>query len=411
MNGRAPDKMDAHVPLDAGELLEFMSRRRSCKKFRNEQIPRETLLEIASAASFAPSQNKNIKIVIVDDPELIRRIDCAAMKTVRRWYGLLFSVKPLTKFYMLFSSSLSVIKAKMERDLFLKKRIVKENAACLFVLVGDARVPVTEPSAQYLLANMILCAEALGVGTCLMDSVKLSVNQNAKLKRELGIPRRWKALGVMAAGYSGENVVNIPRESKAAESCSLEAPVLPAIMVMKAAPASFPEFTEPLERVVVRAEGRHHRVQVCFKLLCEPKHLGDILLRHTLEHLAHQAFGRAGGLLGHRTPRVRQANVHNALVLLVRLSADEPHLLQADEYFRQRRRPHVHLFSQVALDDAVILHDQAQQPVLPPVMPVVVQLTVGNAELQAPQAVQFRVKFYGILACHDDHSKFILLGS
>jgi hypothetical protein len=44
-----------------------------------------------------------------------------------------------------------------------------------------------------------------------MDSVKLSVNQNAKLKRELGIPRRWKALGVMAAGYSGENVVNIPR--------------------------------------------------------------------------------------------------------------------------------------------------------------------------------------------------------
>jgi nitroreductase len=211
MNGRAPDKMDAHVPLDAGELLEFMSRRRSCKKFRNEQIPRETLLEIASAASFAPSQNKNIKIVIVDDPELIRRIDCAAMKTVRRWYGLLFSVKPLTKFYMLFSSSLSVIKAKMERDLFLKKRIVKENAACLFVLVGDARVPVTEPSAQYLLANMILCAEALGVGTCLMDSVKLSVNQNAKLKRELGIPRRWKALGVMAAGYSGENVVNIPR--------------------------------------------------------------------------------------------------------------------------------------------------------------------------------------------------------
>lgn len=211
MNGAQPDRLEGPSPVGHAELRELLRRRRSCKKFRAAKVPRDILLDIAGAASFAPNQNKNIEIVIVDDAAAVAAIDMASMKSVLRWYRLLFSVKPLAWFFGLFSRSLKVLRRKMELDLFERRCIVKENAACLFLTIGDARVPVTEESAQYLLGTMAVCAESLGVGSCLMDSVKHSINQCKKLKRELGIPKGWKVLGVLAAGYSGEHVVNIPR--------------------------------------------------------------------------------------------------------------------------------------------------------------------------------------------------------
>lgn len=44
-----------------------------------------------------------------------------------------------------------------------------------------------------------------------MDSLKLTINNNKKIKNKLGIKKTDKALGVLALGYSNEKIVNIPQ--------------------------------------------------------------------------------------------------------------------------------------------------------------------------------------------------------
>ncbi|HEX3048917.1 MAG TPA: nitroreductase family protein [Bacillota bacterium] len=210
MNGQGPEKITAPLHIEREDLKELLRRRRSCKKFKDVKIPREILADMASVAAYAPNQNKNIEIIIVDDPELIAAIDTESLKLTRRFYKALFSVKFLTGFYQLFSKSLKVIRMKMERSLHTQKTVVKENTNAMFITIGDPKVAVTAESAPYLLANIIVYTEALGLSSCLMDALKLSINFSKGLKRRLGIPKGYKVFGVLLVGYSNEKIVNIP---------------------------------------------------------------------------------------------------------------------------------------------------------------------------------------------------------
>jgi len=102
-----------------------------------------------------------------------------------------------------------VIRRKMELDLTIRGRVVKPGTPALILLEGSRRVPVTESSAHYMLANMILKAEVLGLGSCLMDSLLLTFRTSRRLRKTLGI--REDVLGVLSLGYPGEKILNIPR--------------------------------------------------------------------------------------------------------------------------------------------------------------------------------------------------------
>ena len=59
-----------------------------------------------------------------------------------------------------------------------------------------------------MLAIMMIMAESLGVGSCCMDSIQLSLNSNIS-KKHFRI--KEDVLGVLSLGYSNEQVINIPR--------------------------------------------------------------------------------------------------------------------------------------------------------------------------------------------------------
>jgi Indolepyruvate ferredoxin oxidoreductase, alpha and beta subunits len=209
MNNVKPLKMEDTVPVSPESLEKLLARRRSVKKFQNKQVPDDILRKIAQMAKYAPNQNKNIDIVIVNDPEILTLADAQAIRFVRGLYRWLFS-GPIGRLIRL-NQSARTIRKKMEYDLFQNRHIVKENTNALFLATGNSGVPVTEESAQYLLGTMTIYAYALGVGTCLMDSLKMSINRSRHIKKEIGIPQNSKVLGVLAAGYSNENFINIPQ--------------------------------------------------------------------------------------------------------------------------------------------------------------------------------------------------------
>ena len=206
-----------------GEIIALFEKRRSIKHFKDKPVPKSVIKEILSVAKYAPNQNKNISILVIDDRKLINEIDSYALRQVNKIHKLLFSFKPIIGFVKLFSKNMDIIKRKMEYDLFEKKHIVKENTQVIIILTGNKKVPVTDHSAQYILATMIYMAESLEVGNCLMDSLLYALNTSKGFRQKLSI--KDNVLGVLSLGYSNENVMNIPRGYEVDVSWNPEAKV------------------------------------------------------------------------------------------------------------------------------------------------------------------------------------------
>lgn len=209
-NGLKPIGIDKTFKLPADDFMYLLRRRRTIRHFTTERIPKEVLERIVSAGQYAPTNNKKIEAIVIDDPVLIQLIDNEAMMHIRKLYRILFGSRLLSWFFQLFSDTLPVIKRKMERDLRERGQIVKDNTQALILMLGNKRVPVTESSAQYYLSNMLLFCEVSGLGSCLMDSLKIVINSSKLTREKLHIPKGLKILGVLAVGYPEEKIMNIP---------------------------------------------------------------------------------------------------------------------------------------------------------------------------------------------------------
>jgi nitroreductase len=209
VNGHNPERISETSICSPAELRSLFERRRSIKHFIDKRVPREILQEIVSIAGYAPNQNKNISVHVVDDANLLQAIDDSAVSFVKALYRFLFVFNPAAPLLMIVSREFKTIKRKMEYDLVTREKVMKDNTQALIILTGRKSVPVTESSAHYMLASVMYMAETSGIGTCLMDSFVLSLNANPGIRKVLGI--RHSVLGVLALGYSSEQILNIPR--------------------------------------------------------------------------------------------------------------------------------------------------------------------------------------------------------
>lgn len=210
-NGIAPERINTPLPVPPEAFMELLRRRRSIKHFKDKEVPKETLKMLVEAAQYAPTMNKGIELIVIDDQNVISDLNSYALGQVKRMYTLLFGSRLLYRFFSLFAQTLPIIKRKMERDLIKRKSILKDNTQALIIVIGDTSVPVTASSGQYYLANMLLYAETLGLGSCLMDSMKIAINGSGKARELLCIPKGFKVLGVLSMGYPAERILNIPR--------------------------------------------------------------------------------------------------------------------------------------------------------------------------------------------------------
>lgn len=74
------------------DLIEGIKGRRSVRKFRDEKIPRETIVEIVEAARFAPSWKNTqiVRYIVVDNREKI-----AALASSKCTYGFDFNIRTI----------------------------------------------------------------------------------------------------------------------------------------------------------------------------------------------------------------------------------------------------------------------------------------------------------------------------
>jgi nitroreductase len=88
----------------------------------------------------------------------------------------------------------------MEGDLARGRTYDTLPAAVVFI-AGDRRIGLSEASAQYALYNMILYAQARGIGSRLKGTGPIMLDRSKAAKRLLGLRRKEHILGTLELGY------------------------------------------------------------------------------------------------------------------------------------------------------------------------------------------------------------------
>lgn len=153
--------------MSAEDLLKVIYRRRSIRRYERRPIPDETLRLILEAGRLAPSARNRQPwyFVVVRRPELKRKL--------------------------IFSSWNSFM----------------EDASAVIVGCGDSREKWAVVDVSIALQNMVIAAEALGLGSCWIGHF---VEED--VKKALRIPDHLRVVAMITLGYPAEKPEPPPKK-------------------------------------------------------------------------------------------------------------------------------------------------------------------------------------------------------
>lgn len=161
------------------DAIELLTERRSVRKYRDEQVPREVMTEIVSLSRFAPSWS-NFQIArynLIDNKELIREIAENCVK------GFVYNLKTLTR-----ANGIVVLSYVTGESGSLKGKVEGEQTT------DGASWECFD--AGLACQQFCLAAYAKGVATCI-----LGVIDNEAIARRIGLPDNEKVAAIIVYGY------------------------------------------------------------------------------------------------------------------------------------------------------------------------------------------------------------------
>ncbi len=166
------------------DFLELVKSRESTRRYRTDTIPRDVIDRCLEAARLAPSacNSQPWSFVVVDDPKLKEEF-------VNKVFSGTHSMNT-------FAKSAPVIIA-----------VIREKESYTSKLGGFFRgVKFSLMDIGIAVANFILQAQALGVGSCILGWFN-----EKEAKRILNIPRSKKIDILISLGYPGPSDIESPR--------------------------------------------------------------------------------------------------------------------------------------------------------------------------------------------------------
>jgi NAD-dependent dihydropyrimidine dehydrogenase PreA subunit/nitroreductase len=201
------------VPYDARrlpapqQLDELFKERRTIRFFKPDKIDRALLREIVSYGIYAPTNNYNLRAIVVDDSEVIAALDRMCTDFAARIYKLVYKPRIVFNLLSRLTSSLKATdKVKLEH-VIARGYTLRQPPAIVFI-VGDKWIAHSEASAQYALYNVMLYAQTKGIGSCLWGGGKLFLDRSRPAREHLGLSPREHILGIVVLGYRAVQFVN-----------------------------------------------------------------------------------------------------------------------------------------------------------------------------------------------------------
>lgn len=192
----------------AKQMAELFKQRRTVRNFKDKPIPRPLIAEIVSFGIYAPTNNYELRAIVVDDRALIEALDQTIMRFTSWFYNLLYRWRPVYTLLRTFTRLVDEKgRVKIERGLARGRSFEVAPAAIVFI-VGDRRILFSEASAQYALYNIILYAQAKGIGSRIKAAGPMALDRSRRARRWLGLQKREHILATLELGYPAVKFAN-----------------------------------------------------------------------------------------------------------------------------------------------------------------------------------------------------------
>ena len=196
--------------------LDFIYNRKSIRKFKNDEVPREDIVKILDAAIHAPSpkNQQTWHFVVIQNAELINKIsdivtknhtNLAEMAKEEKQRRLMMNLLP---YYTCFKNAPVLVVVYSKEYYMVEETILKDNNASEEVL-NELRFP--NSAAQGIGAaveNFLLVATELGYGTCYMTGPthsKVEIEELINFEKD-----NYKLMAMISLGVAEEDTPNSP---------------------------------------------------------------------------------------------------------------------------------------------------------------------------------------------------------
>jgi nitroreductase/NAD-dependent dihydropyrimidine dehydrogenase PreA subunit len=200
-----PVKEDYPMP---DNLLTFFRARRSIRIYKAETVAREKIEKIIQAGRFAPTggNRQNLEYVVISAPEKITEVRDMTMEILKDQADGVTQL--IAGKHTAERSILREQYCKTWQDLY---RLSKEGVDKLFyhapVIIVSHFAALGEASefvdAGLASMQMVLMAEALGLGTCFIGFLAMAAENSPALKAAMGIPVDHLIPVTFTVGYPG----------------------------------------------------------------------------------------------------------------------------------------------------------------------------------------------------------------
>ncbi len=197
--------------IPSAESLQLLFRsRRSVRMFRPDPIPRDIIEKILEAGRYTATggNQQNIRYTVIPTPDEVAilrdKTVPVIMKTFERFENKVY--------FALASLIMGKQNAQIPKNyipllrLYQKRREMGDDrlfyhAAAIILVHTEKWALGADFASSAALYNSSLMAHVLDIGCCFNAFLQISINQNAKVKEWLDIPKHHRCHGAMILGY------------------------------------------------------------------------------------------------------------------------------------------------------------------------------------------------------------------
>jgi nitroreductase/NAD-dependent dihydropyrimidine dehydrogenase PreA subunit len=207
-NGTCSPELERERLPEAEDLLHFFRSRRSTRRFKKKAVSRKLLKQLAEAAQYAPTgTNKQaVKAVFVTDRGLIATLRNLIMARYGAYERHLDS--PIRRFFLktFVDARLGDPGIRQYLKSFMDswragRDVLFHNAPVVVLLYAGREASTAKDDCSIALHQMILMAERLGLGSCLLGTAEVAFAKTPNLNDYIRIPRDRKVLAAACFGH------------------------------------------------------------------------------------------------------------------------------------------------------------------------------------------------------------------
>jgi nitroreductase len=201
-DGVRPAAFDgARLPLPE-QLDELFKQRRSIRVYKKAKIDRALIEEIVSYGIYAPTHSFEMRTIVVDDEETMETLDRILMRFISMVYNVAYRPKIVGVLAsMMGGLAQEYVLNKNKIESALERGFAFHRTAVIVFIVGDKKIPLSEASAQYALANMTFYAQLKGIASCLWGNGPIFMDRSRAARQRLGLHKHERIFGALFLGY------------------------------------------------------------------------------------------------------------------------------------------------------------------------------------------------------------------